>query len=621
METNDIEMHEDGLSAPMAHTNQINAIERQCRLCLHQDNNEGEVVDIFEEPTDEKGNKKQALKLILYELFQIKYDKSSYLPHVVCQRCLEMVNAFSRFRQIVQRCEAQLQNRANQLSPDVSKRPGLNGNPGIFEPEDDCEITEVNPEQDYESSEDDFSMESDSETENVNVAPNKANDATNLAIPATQAPQDNVPIIRSVPANVAPQEEVSTGPDNISTPTREVTGLEFNIKNTYLCQYCDMAFKTQVECSQHELNHDPNTPYTCSFCSKRFSSRQSLIAHIREIHDAERPYVCANCNKGFCRRSDLKKHTIVHTGVRPFSCPVCMKSFSRNTNLTKHMRVHSSVKSYGCQYCTLTLPNGIELLKHIRSHVADNKNARRDKSQELVSNQTKSLGKAVISQNPIAAQGTETIDHSEKSVNTTQVRATDLPVQQANVSFSQAQQRAMGVSPVPKPPAATPKTSHYRSHVCDICSKTFTRERDLHRHQALHLDTLFTCKQCGVGFSRREKLARHEIEQHTTHYPCEKCRMTFLKQEELEIHLKMHELQQSAALSAHQAVLNAACVQQNSEMQAQLQIPPPPLGLPQQPPLPSQRTSDADFSFYSNIVPMVNLGFYSETRPEDRNGI
>uniref|UniRef100_A0A1A9Z1U5 Uncharacterized protein n=1 Tax=Glossina pallidipes TaxID=7398 RepID=A0A1A9Z1U5_GLOPL len=35
-------------------------------------NNNEVVVDTFEEPTDEKGNKKQALKLILYEQFQIK---------------------------------------------------------------------------------------------------------------------------------------------------------------------------------------------------------------------------------------------------------------------------------------------------------------------------------------------------------------------------------------------------------------------------------------------------------------------------------------------------------------------------------------------------------------------
>uniref|UniRef100_A0A1A9WFY8 Protein krueppel n=1 Tax=Glossina brevipalpis TaxID=37001 RepID=A0A1A9WFY8_9MUSC len=605
MDINDIELLESKFPKSIAPNNQMNVMEKLCRLCLHQDDNEGRV-DIFEE-TDGNGNKKQSLKLMLYELFQIKYDKTSYLPHAICQRCLEMVNAFSKFRQIVKRCEAELQERAKQLNTGASERPGLNGNPGVFEPEDDCEITEVNPEQDYESSEDDFSMESDSEAENVSIVVSKPNDTSTQS---TQATKDNV-----LPGNLISQEEPSTGPDNVGAPTTEITGLEFNIKNTYLCQYCDMAFKTQLECSQHEVKHDASTPYICSFCPKRFSSRQSLIAHIRETHDSDRPYVCANCNKGFCRRSDLKKHTIVHTGVRPFSCPICMKSFSRNTNLTKHMRVHSSVKSYGCKYCSLTFTNGIELLKHVRSHVADNKNARKDKPQELVSNQVKSLGKCPISQNTLATRGTDTIDHNENSLNMTQT-------QQTSALFSQLQQRCMGVSPIPKAPSATPKTSHYRSHVCDICSKTFTRERDLHRHQALHLDTLFTCKQCGLGFSRREKLTRHEIEQHTTHYPCEKCRITFPKHEELEIHMKMHELQQNAALSAHQAVLNAAGAQQNPEMQVQLQISPTPLAtLPSQPPLPPQRTSDADFSFYSNMVPTMNLGFYSETRPEDRNGI
>ncbi|TMW42741.1 hypothetical protein DOY81_012178 [Sarcophaga bullata] len=564
-----------------------NPVKQLCRLCLREDDAEPDkVVDIFQEPDEDTKVKK--LKLL-----KISFMSYSVLRIVTEALKLLQSNTF--------------------LADDEENRPGLNGNPGNLYPIEDCEIQEVNPEQDFESSEDDFSMESDSEPEDVVTQPVKVTDSNAASsIPKTL----KAAVVKKAPAYVSPSnanvnlEPAKMNDNNIAkelAPNNvlmEHSNLEFTIKNTYTCQYCDMAFTTQNDCTEHESRHDPMAPFLCNFCHMRCGSRQTLIGHIKEAHDPERPYICVLCSKGFCRRSDLKKHSIVHTGIRPFVCPICAKSFSRNTNLTKHMRIHSSIKPYVCQQCPRSFTTGIELSRHGRTH-SEARNfkcakcpatyARKDKlhlheqshyrkETEFFLNANKPP-QAILQNQAVMPPTTENMDSSAMLSN-------------PEINQSKSTEQSSFPQNKPTPPA---KSSHGRVHSCDICNKTFTRERDLQRHQALHLDTLFTCKQCGLGFSRREKLARHELEQHGPH-----------------------------ALSAHQAVLNAAGVAHPSmelnqiphhhSVSQALQQPQPP-SLPPAVSMAVQRPSAADMSFYSNMVPTMNLGFYSETRPEDRNGI
>lgn len=64
--------------------------------------------------------------------------------------------------------------------------------------------------------------------------------------------------------------------------------------------------------------------HECSFCSKRFRTRQQLLRHI-SVHTGEKPYSCTVCQKAFARKVTLHRHKRTHTGAKPYSCSVCEK--------------------------------------------------------------------------------------------------------------------------------------------------------------------------------------------------------------------------------------------------------------------------------------------------------
>ncbi|KAI5785792.1 hypothetical protein EDC01DRAFT_595175, partial [Geopyxis carbonaria] len=51
------------------------------------------------------------------------------------------------------------------------------------------------------------------------------------------------------------------------------------------------------------------------------------------------------------------------------------------------------------------------------------------------------------------------------------------------------------------------------THICDQCSRAFSRAEHLERHQTTHLPSnatkSFVCNSCGKGFTRKDVLTRH----------------------------------------------------------------------------------------------------------------
>lgn len=109
------------------------------------------------------------------------------------------------------------------------------------------------------------------------------------------------------------------------------------------CGICNKSFQKSY-LRIHMSTHMSNTEYTCHFCNKHLSSKQSLYMHMNTVHANEGCYECSYCEKRFFWKSYLDRHITVHTKEKSHHCTLCSKAFTRKLALRKHMATHTGGK-------------------------------------------------------------------------------------------------------------------------------------------------------------------------------------------------------------------------------------------------------------------------------------
>lgn len=208
--------------------------------------------------------------------FQV--DKTPFLPQQICEHCMNQTEQFNEFTINVRKCEAKLQNWiatkavngaasiADIIKPKSPEKSTAKEASNIT---DDCVVTEINPNQEYESSDDDFSMDSDPETPNIN---NNIETGPNLQLQQTSAVPLGVPEVKKLKIKLNPP---------VAAVSPQTT---FNMEEQ-LCIFCDRPFLNEQERKEHEsTKHDIIAPYNCNFCAFKTNTKQFVILHIKETH-------------------------------------------------------------------------------------------------------------------------------------------------------------------------------------------------------------------------------------------------------------------------------------------------------------------------------------------------
>lgn len=63
--------------------------------------------------------------------------------------------------------------------------------------------------------------------------------------------------------------------------------------------------------------------YFCDVCGKTFNTTYYTFTYHQRIHDPDSPFVCKYCGKRFPVPNDLHKHLKIHTGEKPYVCYIC----------------------------------------------------------------------------------------------------------------------------------------------------------------------------------------------------------------------------------------------------------------------------------------------------------
>lgn len=120
-------------------------------------------------------------------------------------------------------------------------------------------------------------------------------------------------------------------------------------------------------------SQERNTPFfVCDVCGSTYRKQSTLKEHYRLKHmQIPMRFSCKICGKAFSRRKFLIFHINQHANCTPYSCSKCSKRFSSHYSRERHQKRCNEIGQEQCPHCGKLYVHSQAVLDHIKA-VHDN---------------------------------------------------------------------------------------------------------------------------------------------------------------------------------------------------------------------------------------------------------
>lgn len=314
-----------------------------------------------------------------------------------------------------------------------------------------------------------------------------------------------------------------------------------------------------------------NKLFKCPICFSGFSSKKTMVRHVKKHPEDKFSYQCQFCDRYFCHKSEFIIHTRIHNGSKPYKCQDCDRSFEQRDSLFIHRQTHAEEKPYPC-FSEMT-----DSESHLRSVTPVIKT-----EEELHQTQDESgiktfpltitpYDKSEFDQESLQPlclyqiQAVADIDKDSSAALLVDHIKTEPAGSDGGVSDDQPQEprnpgephradtepNRLGVKNIlPRRPSG--KTTELivqfeagtaqKPYKCPCCAKCFSLTKTLIRHARIHTeDKPYLCQFCGRNFCQKSDLVNHtRIHTGERPYQCPECTKSFAQKGNLVVHMRKH---------------------------------------------------------------------------------
>ena len=118
----------------------------------------------------------------------------------------------------------------------------------------------------------------------------------------------------------------------------EPNAFELHLVNcqTHNCCFCLKVLASKKDLENHidtaHMQELPKKTDKCPECGKEFFSEKNLRLHFKNVHEGEKVNKCEKCEKTFATPQSLRLHvSSIHDGIK-FTCSLCSRTFSTGMN-------------------------------------------------------------------------------------------------------------------------------------------------------------------------------------------------------------------------------------------------------------------------------------------------